>query len=204
MPDYRVIGHPRTRTMRVLWALEELGLDYRHDPAPPGTETAFAHNPGGKVPSLVVDGETLSDSVAIVQFLADAHGGLTHPAGTLARGRQDATTQFAVDEVDGPLWTAAKHRFALPEAWRVPAVRDTARREFARAMSVLETRLGGGDFVTGDVFTVPDLILGHCAGWAQAARFELPAGRVGAYFERIRTRPALARALERATARAPD
>jgi glutathione S-transferase len=191
---YRVIGSLQSRTLRVLWALEELGLPYELEHAPPQSETARAYNPSGKVPSLVVDGVTLTDSVAIVQFLAARHGGLTWPAGTIERARQDGLTQFAVDEVEGPLWTAAKHRFALPEALRVPAVRDTARAEFARAMEILEIRLGDREFVAGDRFAVPDLILGHCARWAAAARFGIPDG-LASYFDRLLSRPALARAL---------
>lgn len=192
---YRVIGTLGTRALRVVWALEELGLPYRLEEAAPASAEARAYNPSGKVPVLIAEGVALTDSVAIVQFLADRHGGLTWPAGSLERGRQDGFTQFAVDEVDGPLWTAAKHSFALPEALRVPAVKATARAEFARAMATLAKRLGGNVFVTGDRFTVPDLILGHCAGWAVAARFALPEGPVGAYLERVRARPALRRAM---------
>ncbi len=145
---------------------------------------------------MIAEGVALTDSVAIVQFLADRHEGMTWPAGSIERGRQDGFTQFAVDEVDGPLWTAAKHSFALPEALRVPAVKATARAEFARAMEVLAERLGGMEFVTGDRFTVPDLVLGHCAAWAAAAKFDLPGGALGEYFARLRARPALRRAME--------
>ncbi len=62
-------------------------------------------------------------------------------------------------------------------------------------MTTLEARLGEREFVTGGRFTVPDLILAHCAGWAAAAKFPLPGGPVGAYFARLRARPALARAM---------
>ena len=192
---YRVIGTLGTRALRLISALEELGLPYRLEEAAPASAEARAYNPSGKVPVLIAEGVALTDSVAIVQFLADRHGGLTWPAGSLERGRQDGFTQFAVDEVDGPLWTAAKHSFALPEALRMPAVKATARAEFARAMAILAKRLGGNVFVTGDRFTVPDLILGHCAGWAVAARFALPEGPVGTYLERVRARPALRRAM---------
>lgn len=193
---YIVIGTPRSRAMRVIWALEEIGVPYEVRPAAPRSPDILAVNPSGKVPALLVDGRTLTDSVAIVQFLADRHGALTHPAGSLERGEQDGFTQFAVDEVDGPLWLAARHSFVLPEAMRLPAIKAVARHEFAQAMATLATRLGDRPFVTGDTFTVPDLILGHCAGWAERAKFDLPTGPVGAYFERVRARPALARALD--------
>jgi glutathione S-transferase len=196
-----VYGSVRSRAIRVLWMLEELEEPYAHVPAAPQSAEIRAVSPEGKVPAIVTDGETLTDSVAIVQFLADRAGRFTHPAGTLARARQDGFTQFCVDEVEGALWTAGKHSFALPEGLRVPQVKETARAEFARAMQTLARRLGERAFVMGDGFTVPDLLLGHCAGWAAAAKFELPDGPAGAYLARCRARPALRRAMENAAAR---
>jgi glutathione S-transferase len=178
----------------VVWALEELGLPYELIPALPRSEVALAANPSGKIPALVADGVTLTDSTAIITYLADRHGALTYPAGSLQRAEQDGFTQFALDEVEGPLWLAAKHRFVLPEALRVPAIKETARAEFARAMETLELRLGDREFVTGARFTLPDIILGHCADWAEAAKFALPGGALGKYFARVHARPALARA----------
>lgn len=192
---YTVVGTLRTRALRVIWALEELGQPYEIRHAPPRSEAARAMSPAGKVPILLVDGTALTDSVAIVQFLADRHGGLTLPAGTLARGVQDGLTQFAVDEIDGPLWWAAKHSFVLPEAERVAGVKAAAQAEYARALAALALRLGEGPYLMGEAFTVPDLILGHCAGWAEAAKFAAAEGPVAAYFARVRARPALARAV---------
>ena len=197
---YTVYGSARSRALRVMWMLEELGESYEHVPCAPQSPDIRAVNPEGKIPALVVDGEALTDSVALVQYLADRHGKFTAPPGTLARARQDGFTQFCVDEVEGALWTAGKHTFALPEALRVPGVKETARAEFARAMQTLERRLGDREFVTDPGFTVPDLLLGHCAGWAVSAKFELPGGTVGAYFERLRSRPALAAAMKRGAA----
>lgn len=192
---YQVIGNARSRSMRVFWMLEELGEDYEILNSAPRSKEIQAVNPSGKVPALIVDGTAILDSVAIMQFLADRHGKLTFPAGTVERGIQDSFTQFACDEVDGSLWTLGKHSFVLPEEFRVPAVKDAARYEFSRAMKTLETRLGDNEFVMGDTFTVPDLLLGHCAGWAKGAKVELPEGKVGDYFKHVRSRPAFKRAL---------
>ena len=69
-------------------------------------------------------------------------------------------------------------------------------------MTALERRLGDAEFVAGNAFTVPDLILGHCAGWAVAAGFDAPPPVVAAYFARLGARPALARAVARGEAAA--
>ncbi len=112
---YKVIGHPQSRTMRVLWLLEELGLAYEVVPSKPHQETIYAVNPSGKIPALIVDGETIYDSTAICTYLADKHSGLSFPTGTLERARQDSFTNFALDEMDSILWMSAKHTFVLPE-----------------------------------------------------------------------------------------
>lgn len=194
---YKVIGNSKNRSMRVYWALEEMGLDYEMVLVSPRSDEVREYNPSGKVPCLIVDGETIIDSVAIVQYLADKHGKMTFPAGTIKRAQQDSFTQFCVDEIEGALWTAAKNSFIHPEEHRVPAIKPTTKYEFAKAMESLEERLGDNEFVMGDTFTVPDLLMGHCANWAKNAKFDIPEGPVGEYFTRLLDRPAYQRAKDK-------
>ncbi|MGI9401226.1 MAG: glutathione S-transferase family protein [Rhizobiaceae bacterium] len=193
---YTLIGSPKTRAFRVLWMLRELGLEYDLKPAAPQSEPAREHNPSGKVPVLITGNDVLLDSVAITQFLADKHEKFTNPAGTVERARQDSFTQFAVDEMEGPCWNFAKHSFILPKEFRTQEAKPAFRHDFDKALGVLETRLGDRAFVMGDEFTVPDLVIGHIAGWAKNCKFEWPKGAVGDYFERLRSRPAFLEAWE--------
>lgn len=195
---YTLIGYPRTRAMRVLWMLEELGEPYEYLPAAPHAPEVTALNPTGKVP-VFKDGDTvLTESVAICQYLADKHGRLTYPAGTLERARQDGVTQFTVDVLEGALWTASKNSFIHPEELRVPEVKRVCAAEFADGLRHLEQLLGEGPFVMGAEFTLPDILIAHCANWARLAKFDLPeTGPVADYLERVRSRPALAAAMKR-------
>ena len=197
---YTLIGFPKTRTLRVAWGLEELGLTYDWNPALPASPEARQHSPFGKVPVLLAEGSRLTGSAAILQFLADRHGGLTHPAGTLARAQQDAITDFVMTELDAVLWTAAKHSFVLPEDLRVAAVKPTCRYEFARAMEQLMTLKGDRPFLAGEDITVPDILLGHCANWAINAKFDPIAEDAAAFVETLRARPALKRAQQKGAA----
>jgi len=194
---YKLIGSPRSRATRVLWMLEELGADYEIDPAGPHSEAVLAVNPSGKVPVLQVGDDVIIDSVAICQYLADKHGKLTFEVGSIERAQQDSWTQFTVDDVDAALWFNAKNTFVLPQELRSETARQACKYEFDKAMGVFEQRLGGKTYVMGDAFTVPDLLLGHCAGWAiNGAGWTISAGPVADYFERVRSRPACVRALE--------
>ncbi|MEO0678523.1 MAG: glutathione S-transferase, partial [Pseudomonadota bacterium] len=161
---YELHGSVRSRAFRVLWMLEEIGAEYTHHNTGPRTPEIFALNPLGKVPALVTEGQALTDSTAILTYLADKHGTLTFPAGTLARARQDAHTQFILDEIDSLLWTVARHSFGLPEALRVPAIKDSAREEFHISAGRLANRIEG-PFLMGETMTIADIIAVPCLGW---------------------------------------
>ena len=187
---YKLIGSPKTRAFRVMWMLNELGLDYELDPLPPRDPALIAINPSGKVPVLIDGADAIIDSVAICQYLADKHGQFTLEAGTIGRAHQDSFTQFAMDDVESTLWTAAKHTFVLPKELRIEDVKKACRYDFDRAMGVLAQRLGDRHYVMGDAFTVPDLLLGHCSSWAANIGWTVPEAKLNAYFERIKARPA--------------
>ncbi|SLN68855.1 Glutathione S-transferase GstA [Pseudoruegeria aquimaris] len=190
---YKLIGNTRSRTFRVLWMLEELGQPYEHLPAAPRSDEVTALNPSGKVPVLMVDGTALTDSTAILTYLADRHAALTFAPGTLERARQDALTHFLLDEFDSVIWTAARHSFILPEELRVPTVKDSLKWEFERSQRLLADKLGDGPFLMGDRMTIPDIIATHCGTWAVAAKFPLVDDRFRAYLSRMRKRPAYQR-----------
>lgn len=187
---YTLIGSLKTRAFRVAWMLNELGQTFEHDPSPPRNPKLADINPSLKVPVLKDGDEAIIDSVAICQYLADKHGQLTFPAGTISRAHQDSFTQFSVDDVELSLWVAAKHSFALPEELRVPDVKRACQFDFDRAMTALSTRLADRQFVMGEKFTVPDLLLGHCAMWARAIGWAIPDGNVADYVARVHARPA--------------
>ncbi|MFV0359545.1 glutathione S-transferase family protein [Tropicimonas sp.] len=194
---YTVIGSVDSRALRVLWMLEELGAEYQHVAAAPRSDDVIAFNPAGKVPVLVVDDTPVTDSTAILAYLADRHRRLTFAAGTLDRARQDSMTQFLLDEFDAALWMAARHSFVLPEELRAASIKKSLKWEFTRSQRVLASRMADGPYLMGAEMTVPDIILTHCGDWARAARFPITEPRLADYLTRMSRRPALLRALSR-------
>ena len=166
-----VIGAAASRAFRVLWMLEELGERYRHVAVKPHAPEVTRISPAGKIPVVIINGEALTDSTAILQHLADRRGVFTCQAGTIERARQDGWTCLLLDEFDACLWAAAKHSFVLPEPVRVNAVKPTLKWEFGKAVGRLAARLGDGPFLMGEPMTVPDFILTHCLVWANVAGF---------------------------------
>jgi len=193
---YKVIGSVKSRAMRVLWTLEELGAEYEHVAAPPRSAEVTEFSPAGKIPVLVVDHVPITDSVAIMTYLADRHGALTFAPGTVERARQDGLTHFILDEFDAVLWMAAKHSFILPEEQRVPAIKDSLKWEFERAQANLIPRMAeDGPFLMGETMTIADILLAHCGGWAITAKFPIVEPRFREFISMMRDRPAFARAM---------
>lgn len=186
---YKVIGKRASRGFRVLWALEEMGVPYEHVACGPRSDEAFRYNALGKIPALVGGDDVLTDSVAIMTYLADKHGQLTAPAGTIARGQQDAMMMWLIDEMDAVLWSYAKHAFVFPEEARVPEIKDSLKAEFERSAAKLSERLEG-PFLMGNDLTIVDIMAVHCLNWSVGAKFPRVDDKLGAWAKGLRDRAA--------------
>ncbi|HSC75405.1 MAG TPA: glutathione S-transferase family protein [Pseudomonadales bacterium] len=190
-------GLPKTRSDRALWALEEKGTPYKFEYVHLGkgegrTPEFLALNPAGKIP-LLVDGDLIvSESIAICNYIADRCAGkaIAPAFGSNERAHYDQWCSFAISELEQPLWTMAKHKFALPEEKRVPAVMDTARWEFTVAAQRVAKGLEGREFILGKTFSVADILLGHTLKWARAFDVPTEQATVDAYADRLFARPA--------------
>ncbi len=193
---YTLIGSLKSRAVRVLWCLEEIGAEYTLMDAAPGSPEMKAINSSGKVPALKSDDDIINDSAAICTYLTDRHAMLTHPAGSINRAHQDSALFFVLDEMDSILWMAAKHKLFLPENKRASGIEEACAFEFAAATERLSQRIGENEFIFGDSFTVPDIFATHCANWATGMfGWEIPQANVNAYLERNRNRPAYLKAV---------
>ncbi len=189
---YKVYGSSSTRTFRVLWLLEELGAPYEHIAALPHSDAILALNPLGKVPAFQDGTHTITDSTAIMTYLADRHGKLTFAAGSIERAQQDALTFMILDDLDAVLWTAARHSFVLPKDKRVPEVKPSLAWEFGRNVDHLANRLQG-PFLMGETMTIADIIATHCLNWAYSAKFPIENETMLAYAKTMRARDAFKR-----------
>ena len=191
---YNVIGAPRNRTFRIIWMLEELGEPYERTPVKQHTPEVMKYSEIGKLPVLVDDGQGISDSAAIVTYLADKHAKMTAPAGTIARAKQDAVTFQVLDDLESIIWIATRHGFILPEERRCPDLKDSAKWEWAKNLKGLEKRFKG-PFVMGDEMTVPDILLTHTLSWGAGAKFPVESDLLLDYGKRMRERDAYKRAV---------
>ena len=206
----KLYGYRNGRTLRALWALEEAGAEYEYVEVDlkrgEAREPWFLKlNPGGKVPILEDDGTIITESAAVCMHVAEKHpdSGMLPPVGTPERTECYKWISFVLTELDAPLWTIAKHRFALPKERRVPAVIETASWEFGVAVKILSQGLAGRTYLASDRFTVADIIAGHTLLWAKSARQELGSDALVRYVDNLTTRDAYMRARAKAEAFSP-
>ena len=182
----------------VMWGIGELGLacerhDYGHVYGGTDTPEFRAMNPNGLVPVLR-DGElVMFESCAILRYLASRYGGAPFwPADPVARAPIDMWAEWAK--------TTLIRDFSGPVFWAVvrtaPSKRDPARLAAAlgqldATLDILEAQLARADFVTGDDFTLADIVVGHSLFryfTIDIPRRERPA--LSAYYARLGERPA--------------
>lgn len=194
----RIYGSARSRGVRTLWMVGELGLEYEHlDYAPrsPATRTPeyLALNPNGRVPTIDDDGFVLSESMAIDLYLAKKHGKL-YPKDAKNEALAWQWSFWETDRLDRQLTTYANNAFVLPEAQRDAAAAKAAWDDIAPALDVLETALGKTQWLAGSEFSVADLNV--AAAMVRALSFDLGKWpKVHAWLHRCWDRPAGQKAL---------
>jgi glutathione S-transferase len=198
----KVYHAPLSRSVRVVWLLEELGLPYELQSAPlepPGPKPFAQKTPTGKVPTIEDDGTTMFESGAIVEYVLEKYGEgrLAPPVGSALRGPFLQWVHFADATAFTGLGNIAWHTRFKEDAERVAdALADYARWAEA-SLDALERNLEGRNFLLGAEFTGADVAVGYSVLVAKALGLvgeQHPA--VDAYLARLTERPALRRALQ--------
>jgi glutathione S-transferase len=191
----KLYGFGPTRSLRALWGLKELDLEFEFIPvnlrAGEQRRPEFLRlNPAGKLPVLVDGDLVLTESAAIVMYLADKYRdkGLL-PTDLKARAEVYRWVMFAVTELEQPLWRITRHTFLYPEAKRLPGDIALAREEFAAMASILDRHMEGRMFIVGNTLTAADCVTAYVVDWANEQHLIDGYPQLQAYLERMYTRP---------------
>lgn len=194
----KLYGVTRSRALRCLWMLEELGVPYESVKVDFATGQCRAPdylkiNPNGHIPALQDGNVTLFESLAINLYLARKFDKGLWPTNVADEGRTYQWSLWAMTELEEPLLTTLLHRVVFPEAQRDATKADDAAKRAAVPLAVLGGALAGRSYLLGDAFTVADLNVASVMLWARLAKVALPA-EVQPWLDRCVSRPALARA----------
>jgi glutathione S-transferase len=187
-----------SRSTRIIWLMEELGIayelvQYARDPAtfraPP--ELAAVH-PLAKAPAVEIDGRVMVESSAIIEYIADRHGGgkLLPP--------DDARAEYLewLHFTEGTLGMPMIMRLLAPRFGLGEAVIGWMDAELHKQMDWIEHNLEGRDYLAGNVFTGADINLSYMLEHAESLGLLATRPNLARYQAALTARPAYKRAIE--------
>jgi glutathione S-transferase len=211
-----VVHHlENSRSQRILWALEELGLDYeikryKREPSMQAPAALRAAHPLGKSPVIVDGDKTLAESGAILEYLAETYGGgkLKPAAGTpellhyryfLHYAEGSLMPLLFMKLVFGRMPTRVPW-FLKPAAKAIAAGADKTllNPQLGNHFMFLESELQKREWFAGAEFSAADIQMSFPleASAARSPLFQrLP--KLSAFVQRVQARPAYKRALEK-------
>jgi glutathione S-transferase len=185
---------PRTRSLRVVWLCEEMGLPYevkRETFGQPSPEFLEA-NPLGALPGIRDGDVVMAESTAILQYLAERYG----PTPLALKADHPRFADYLQFVTFGEASLAAymnpviATQFMAPEGQKENFTVEAAKGMFIRRLGAVEKTLEKGDYLAGD-FTAADISVGYALGLGEnfglAERYSPP---IKDYFARVTARPA--------------
>jgi len=181
---------------KVLWCADELGLEYERIDAGGkfgrnDTPEYLAMNPNGLVP-VIEDGDfVLYESNPIVRYLA-AREGATHlwPADLRARADVDRWMEWQSTGFTPAMWGAFWQLVRTPADKRDLALVESSRAKTERLAGILDTHLASRRYLTGDGFTVADIVAGCAAHrWLNLPVERAPRKNLERWYAELKARP---------------
>jgi len=195
----KVYGQAQSRAVRALWMVEELGVPYQHVPTrfvgESKMEDYLRVNPNGRIPAIEDDGFCVWESMAINLYLAKRFGGPLAPVDLQEEAIALQWSFWVMTEVEKNLLQALFHTTGMMGAEKSVEKAAAYLALLDAPLKVLDSELGGREYLMGDRFTVADLNVASVLLWTQLARVDLSAyPALGGWLARCTQRPALARA----------
>lgn len=186
-----------SRSTRIIWLMEELGLPYELVEHVRGADfrsppSLYEAHPLGKAPAVEVDGRVMVESSAIIEYVVDRHGGgkLLPPAGLRAEYLE--WLHFA----EGTLGMPVLMRLLGPRLGLGDGGLGFMDAEIKKQLDWIESQLDGKAFLCGETFTGADInleyLLEHCEVLGQIA----PRPNLARYYASLKARPAYLKAIE--------
>jgi len=176
----QLYGNSRSRAIRCLWMLEEVGRPYRlveKTTRADDLQTAeyLRLNPNARIPTLVDGDLVLWESMAINLYLAQKYDGPMHCASPEVLGIAAQWSFWAMLELEHLLLNLLEHRALLAEFSRDASAVERNELLLKKPLGVLNDALAGRSYLAGTSFTVADLNVAGILVWAKMARLDLSA-----------------------------
>ncbi|MBL4870079.1 MAG: glutathione S-transferase family protein [Robiginitomaculum sp.] len=175
--DFTVYHLPRSRSMRVLWLLEELNLPYTVEtldfiPGKFGGDDYSKVHPLNKVPAFKDGKMVMFESVAIMQYIMDKYGSanLVPNIKNPEYGSYLQWLHYGESSLAPVIATLMYQRHFFKPEQRSKNMDDWGQAELTKMFSLLENQLGAHDFILESGFSAADISVGYCLLLARLAK----------------------------------
>ncbi|MGK0297365.1 MAG: glutathione S-transferase [Gammaproteobacteria bacterium] len=186
-----------SRSTRVHWVLREVDVKYESIAVDlvKGEQRSpefLAINPYGKLPVLVDDGITITESAAICTYIAEKYQskGLIPPQLSAERAHYHQWICFCISEMEPYLWNIRKNMMLYPKADRSLKAVKIAKREYINAARILDSHLSNSEYILGDNFSAADIVVCYNLFWANTLKLLSEFPRLSEYMNLLQKRPA--------------
>ena len=192
----KVYFAPRSRAVRTVWLLEEIGMAYELERFELGQKEMRSPeyaklNPNGRVPTLV-DGETtITESTAIAQYLGAKYAPNLTPTATAENfAAYLQWLNYAEGMIMPPINNYVVETILLPPERRNEEIAKRSLKLLNRTLSAVEEHMENREFLA-DEFTIAETITGHAVIMSRrlGANFD-PLPNLTAYADRLEARAA--------------
>ncbi|TKJ85789.1 glutathione S-transferase family protein [Erwinia persicina] len=194
----KIYTYPQSRSLRVLWALEEVSADYEAIKVDLFSREPTVKSPHacGKVPFLIDGNISLSEALAICVYICEQHSATSlYPSHPKKKASVNSWLSFALTDLESPLWNFFKLVFFTPENQRSPDLMNYFRYEAVNAVSLIHLS-ADHEWIAGESFTLADIFMTHTLLWAKKCGIEMDRD-INDYIIRTMSRPAFLRAQEK-------
>jgi len=192
------------RSLRPLWALEEMGLEYelRTLPFPPRVlqRDYLEVNPLGTVPFMIDGDVRMTESSGICHYLVERYGPtpLALSASEPEYGAYLNWLYFSDATLTFPQTIYLRYSALEPEERRLPQAAEDYKRWFAGRLRAVESATADREYLCAGRFTIADICVGYGLHLARNIGLgESLGSNANRYLERLRTRPGYQRATSR-------
>ncbi len=157
-------------------------------------------NPKGSIPALIMDnGEVLTESAVICQFLADEalESNLLPKFGTIGRIRCLEWMNFIATEIHKNFTPLFSLERMMKNAEGKAELKNFTHEVLKAKLTFVSEKLGVQDYLLGTEFTIADAYLFNCLVWGKFVGVDIGDWpNLGAYIKRIGQRPAVIKAMK--------
>lgn len=199
----QLYGNAKSRAMRCLWMLEEMGEPYQlieKSTRPDELQSAeyVRINPNARIPTLVDGDFVLWESMAINLYLAQEYAGPMRCTDPKILGLAAQWSFWAMLEMETLLLDLLQHRAVLPEFARDASYAERDELLLRKPLGVLNNFLTEREHLAGGQFSVADLNVASILVWGKMGRLDLsPHPNVARWLDSCLARPAYSRVRDR-------